>query len=126
LDAQLFLKAGLDNARAILTQALDALDNNPRILEDLVGGGEGTSAGGAAGGAERALEGAAGTTEVTPEQEAGGSTEDRETEDELAGEVHATDAARRKAGELGIDLSRVDGTGAGRRILLRDVKEAAK
>lgn len=126
LDAQLFLKAGLDNARAILTQALDALDNNPRILEDLVGGGEGTSAGGAAGGAERALEGAAGTTEVTPEQEAGGSTEDRETEDELAGELHATDAARRKAGELGIDLSRVDGTGAGRRILLRDVKKAAK
>jgi pyruvate/2-oxoglutarate dehydrogenase complex dihydrolipoamide acyltransferase (E2) component len=37
----------------------------------------------------------------------------------------ATDAARRKAEELGVDLSRVEGSGDGGRILLRDVKGAA-
>ena len=119
VEAQLLLKAGLDNVRAILGQALDALDNNPGILEDLL-----RTSGETAGGAGRALEDA-GTSEDAPEQGAGGGAEDQEVKDEGAGEPNATDAARRKAGELGIDLSQVEGTGAGGRVLVTDVKRAA-
>jgi pyruvate/2-oxoglutarate dehydrogenase complex dihydrolipoamide acyltransferase (E2) component len=121
VEAQLLLKAGLDNVRAILTQALDALDNNPGILEDLL-----RTSGETSGSArQRVLEGA-GPTEATTEQGAGGGTEDLEREEEDAGEPQATEAARRKAENLGIDLSQVEGTGAGGRILVRDVQEAAK
>ena len=120
VEAQLLLKAGLDNVRAILAQALDALDNNPGILEDLL-----RTSGETSGGALQSPS-AAGPTGATPEQGAGGGTEDPETEDEDAGEPKATDAARRKAQELGIDLSQVEGTGAGGRILVGDVRRAAK
>ena len=121
VDAQVLLKVGLNNVRAILSQALDALDNNPGILEDLLR----TSGETSSGAGQRALEGA-GPTEATPEQVAGGGTEDPETENEDTGEPNATDAARRKAEALGLDLSQVEGTGAGGRILLRDVKKAAQ
>jgi pyruvate/2-oxoglutarate dehydrogenase complex dihydrolipoamide acyltransferase (E2) component len=121
VDAQVLLKVGLNNVRAILSQALDALDNNPGILEDLLGTAEETSGGGG-----QVLEGAAEPIEDTQEQGAGGGTEDTETENEDAGEPSATDAARRKAEALGLDLSQVEGTGAGGRILLRDVKKAAQ
>ncbi len=121
VEAQLLLKAGLDNVRAILAQALDALDNNPGILEDLL-----RTSGETSGGSGRALEGAAGPTGDAPEQGEGGGTEEPQTGDEDAGEPEATDAARRKAEELGVNLSRVEGSGAGGRILLTDVKEAAK
>jgi pyruvate/2-oxoglutarate dehydrogenase complex dihydrolipoamide acyltransferase (E2) component len=122
VEAQLLLKAGLDNVRAILTQALDALDNNPGILEDLLRTPGETSSGAG----QRALEGAAGPTGTTPEQGAGGGTEDPETGEENAREPEATDAARLKAENLGIDLSQVEGTGSGGRILVRDVQRAAK
>ncbi len=120
VKAQVLLKAGLDNVRAILSQALDALDNNPQIVEDLIRASEET-----AGGGERTLEGA-GTMGDTPEPGADNDTEGWKTENEAVGEPDTTDAARRKAEELGIDLSRVEGTGSGGRILLRDVKKAAE
>ena len=112
VDAQTLLKANLDNVRAILSQALETLDNNPHILEGLARIAQET-----AGTAERAIEGPAGGIGETPDQEA---------DDDDTGEPDATDAARRKADELGIDLSQVEGTGSGGRILVRDVKEAAK
>ena len=56
VEAQLLFKAGLDNVRTILGQALDALDNNPGILEDLFR----TSGETSGGTGQRALEGAAG------------------------------------------------------------------
>ena len=40
-------------------------------------------------------------------------------------EPEATEAAVRRAEELGVDLSGVEGTGAGGRILVKDVEEAA-
>lgn len=43
-----------------------------------------------------------------------------------AAEVDATDAAARKAEELGVDLSQVTGTGANGRITVGDVDKAAK
>ena len=120
IEAQLLLKVGLDNVRAILGQALHALDNNPGILEALLQtSGESSGVGG------RALEGAAGPSEDAPMQEAGEDTEAPEIRNEGAGELKATDAARRKAEELGVDLAQIEGTGAGGRVLLTDVKKAA-
>jgi hypothetical protein len=43
-----------------------------------------------------------------------------------AGEVWATPAAERKAEDLGVDLSQVEGTGAGGRITVKDVTTAAR
>jgi pyruvate dehydrogenase E2 component (dihydrolipoamide acetyltransferase) len=40
--------------------------------------------------------------------------------------VTATQAARRKAEELGVELSAVEGTGPGGRITVRDVRAAAQ
>jgi pyruvate/2-oxoglutarate dehydrogenase complex dihydrolipoamide acyltransferase (E2) component len=40
--------------------------------------------------------------------------------------VRATPAAERKADELGVDLSQIEGTGSGGRITVKDVTEAAK
>jgi pyruvate/2-oxoglutarate dehydrogenase complex dihydrolipoamide acyltransferase (E2) component len=42
------------------------------------------------------------------------------------GEVEATDAARRQAKELGIDLTKIEGTGTDGRIIVSDVVEAAE
>ena len=44
---------------------------------------------------------------------------------EEKGEVQATPAAERKAEDLGVDLSEVEGTGSGGRIILKDVTGAA-
>jgi pyruvate/2-oxoglutarate dehydrogenase complex dihydrolipoamide acyltransferase (E2) component len=44
---------------------------------------------------------------------------------EGAEEPEATEAARLKARELGVDLSGLEGTGSGGRIILRDVTQAA-
>jgi len=52
--------------------------------------------------------------------------EDRQSEDENGGEVDATDAARRKADEMGVKLSRLNGTGSGGRVLAKDEEKAAK
>ena len=40
--------------------------------------------------------------------------------------AQATRAAERKAEDLGVDLSQIEGTGSGGRITVKDVREAAK
>ncbi len=45
--------------------------------------------------------------------------------DGAADDIEATAAAERKARELGVDLSVVDGTGSGGRIIVKDIEEAA-
>ena len=125
VEAQVLLKAGLDNVRAILSQALDALDNNPGILEDLVRGA-GEASAGTTGGTRQALEGPSSKTRDETDQGAGeGGDEDIEKVD-AGGEPNATGAARQKAEDLGVELSNVKGTGSGGRILVRDVKKAAR
>ena len=119
VDAQTFLKARLDNVRAILSQALDTIDNNPEILQKVARIAEETACNG-----ERVMEGAAGAIGEVPEEENGENASGSQTES--ADEPDATDAARRKAEEMGLDLSQVEGTGTGGRILLRDVKQAAR
>lgn len=51
--------------------------------------------------------------------------EGRESEEDKD-DVKATDAARRKARELGVRLSDLKGTGSGGRILVRDVRKSAQ
>jgi pyruvate/2-oxoglutarate dehydrogenase complex dihydrolipoamide acyltransferase (E2) component len=62
---------------------------------------------------------AADETGGVSEPAAGRETEERE-------EPEATKAARKKAEELGMDLSGLEGTGSGGRIVVRDVIKAAR
>ena len=64
---------------------------------------------------------AEGAEQAEPADEAEASDDDTE----VTG-VEATDAARRKAEELSVDLSGVEGTGQGGRITVGDVEKAAK
>jgi len=86
---------------AIVAQSKNALDGNPveRRVE-----------------VERAV---AATQPEAPVAEA----ETSESEPEV--EVNATDAAERKAEELGVDITTVEGTGQGGRIIVGDVDDAA-
>jgi pyruvate/2-oxoglutarate dehydrogenase complex dihydrolipoamide acyltransferase (E2) component len=77
------------------------------------------------------------STPATPDP--GESVEARVEEEAVVGEAstpgeaaeqkdkaQATPAAERKAEDLGVDLSQIEGTGSGGRITLKDVREAAK
>jgi large subunit ribosomal protein L20 len=61
----------------------------------------------------------------TPEPTEEPSTEAPEETSEETEEVEATDAAERRADELDVDLSEVEGSGAEGRVLVEDVEEAA-
>jgi pyruvate/2-oxoglutarate dehydrogenase complex dihydrolipoamide acyltransferase (E2) component len=79
---------------------------------------------------EGALERQGGEATQRAGEVAGGGTTDQggqgaRGEQESAGDVAATEAARRKAEELGVELSGVEGTGPGGRITVRDVQAAA-
>lgn len=197
VEAQALLKVRLENIRAILEQALNAIDRDPSILERLakgVGGAAeeaqddaesvagGNAAGDAAGDADEAARTVRRTVDESGnvlktvldgsgevlEEDASESLADLPVEEEylddegrivgrarddagnvveeeldekgnvvgLLGFVEAEEAerggtkvtapAQRKARELGVDLSIVDGTGSGGRILVKDVERAAK
>jgi len=81
---------------------------------------------------EGALErqGGEATQRVVGELAGGGTTDQggqgaRGEQESAAGDVAAMEAARRKAEELGVELSGVEGTGPGGRITVRDVQAAA-
>jgi len=99
---------------AVVAQAQNALDGKPvdRRVE-----------------VERSTEPEQPTTSArrTPEAPAE-QTEETEESDDYTGatSVEATEAAGRKAEELNVDLSSVEGTGQGGRITVGDVEKAAK
>lgn len=124
VEAQLLLKAGLDNVRDILGHALEALQRNPAILTDLFRDAEESS--GEPSGDSPALETPPAATGGESDQEPGDGPQGGGGSREAAGVPQATGAARQKAEELGVDLSAVQGTGAGGRILVSDVRKAAK
>ena len=101
VEAQVQLKVRLDRILGTIDSALSALEENPQLLD------------------------APQRSEDRKEIE-GPSGDRAGKEDEPDAEVEATDAARRKAEELGVDLSSVEGTGQGGRVLLRDVQKAAR
>jgi pyruvate/2-oxoglutarate dehydrogenase complex dihydrolipoamide acyltransferase (E2) component len=100
VEAQVQLKVRLERILGTIERALNAIEQNPGLLDTALR--EASQAAGE-------IEGSVG-----------------ETADQSAAEVEATDAARRKAEDLGVDLSLIEGTGAGGRVLVRDVQEAAK
>lgn len=116
VEAQVQLKARLDNVRAIFSEVLESLQYNPQFFRQALG---------------PVNEAAGAPEDTTPDTEvvdetgdlsgppAGGGAEER-------GAPEATEAARNKARELGVDLSGLEGTGSGGRIIVRDVAQAAR
>ena len=132
VEAQAQLKVRLDRILGTIDRALSAIEANPDLLNQQARREEpGARSGGRSGGrstersgeaAEQTQPSAPGIPDAGPplELEEGGESADGNT-----GEVKATDAARRKARELGVDLTLVEATGSGGRILVGDVKRAA-
>jgi pyruvate/2-oxoglutarate dehydrogenase complex dihydrolipoamide acyltransferase (E2) component len=116
VEAQTQLRARLDNVRAIFSEVLESLQYNPQFFRQALG-----SVNEAAGAPKDTTP----NTEVVDETgdvsgpPAGGGAEER-------GAPEATEAARNKARELGVDLSGLEGTGSGGRIIVRDVAQAAR
>jgi pyruvate/2-oxoglutarate dehydrogenase complex dihydrolipoamide acyltransferase (E2) component len=152
VDAQALLKVRLEQVRAILEKALDTIAENPQILESLtqtvdrtaeqVGGAAQEAVGedgavsqmaGDVGDATQQVGEATGrVTEEAPGAAVGqvagqvGQSAQEAPEEAQEGEVKATPSAERLAQELGVDLSQVEGSGAGGRITVRDVRSAAQ
>jgi pyruvate/2-oxoglutarate dehydrogenase complex dihydrolipoamide acyltransferase (E2) component len=116
VEAQAQLKARLDNVRAIFSEVLASMEHSPQFFRQA----------------------------LASVNEAGEAPQDKtvdtavvdETGDVLAPqagvdaespeEPEATEAARNKARDLGVDLSGLEGTGSGGRIIVRDVTKAAR
>jgi len=107
VEAQAQLKARLDNVRAIFSEVLASLEHSPKFFRQVLGP------------ADQTTETPEETGDAVSGPPARGVAEDR-------GEREATRAARKKAEELGIDLSGVEGTGFEGRIVVRDVTRAAR
>ncbi|CAN5171407.1 MAG: 50S ribosomal protein L20 [Rubrobacteraceae bacterium] len=96
---------------AVVAQAKNALDGKP--VDRRVEVERSTEP-------EQPSQSARSTLEAPAEQ-----TEQAEETEASEAEIEATDAAERKAEELNVDLSRVEGTGQGGRITVGDVEKAA-
>jgi hypothetical protein len=116
VEAQVQLKARLDNVRAIFGEVLETLEHSPQFFRQALGPADQTT---------ETPEGTTRDTEVADETaDTSAPSDDGVTKEPF--EPEATEAARKKARDLGIDLSGVDGTGSDGRILVRDVTQAAK
>lgn len=111
VEAEALLKVRLERVLGTLERALATIEQNPEIL-----------------GLEARTDGAEAETEAETEAEVSEESAEEPAEEPTGSsgdEVEATEAARRKARELGIGLDGLRGTGAGGRVLVRDVEEAA-
>jgi pyruvate/2-oxoglutarate dehydrogenase complex dihydrolipoamide acyltransferase (E2) component len=116
VEAQVQLKARLDNVRAIFSEVLESLQHSPQFFRQALETGTQT-----AGPPEDTMP----DTEVVDETgDVSGPPPDGSAGER--GEPEATEAARNKARDLGVDLSRLEGTGSGGRIIVRDVTQAAR
>lgn len=116
VEAQVQLKVKLERILGSIDRALQAIDNNPQLLDP-----DFRRARGDADEEEGHRELTAGD-ETAPEQATGAPAEGPGTDGVVP---EATPTARKKAEELGLDLSNMEGTGTEGRILLRDVLKAA-
>ena len=118
VEAEVQLKARLDNVRAIFSEVLATLQDDPRFFRDASGAEYQTH--------EPAEEPVRRALDAGEPSEADGAvtgeTDARATEEA----TNATNVAREKARDLGLDLSTLEGTGSGGRITLRDVEKAAR
>src|SRR5215218_8850459 len=116
VEAQVQLKARLDNVRAIFSEVLESLQYSPQFFRQTLGSVNETV---------EAKEDRTMDTECVDETgDVSGPPMDESVGER--GEPEATEAARNKARELGVDLSSLEGTGSGGRIIVRDVAQAAR
>lgn len=103
-----------------------AVSNAVGLVGDTTGRamGEGGAVSQAASGVSQAAQGVGGASEQVTSG-AGQATQEAEGTIETESKVEATDAAKRKAKQLGVDLSTVEGTGSGGRITAGDAESAA-
>jgi pyruvate/2-oxoglutarate dehydrogenase complex dihydrolipoamide acyltransferase (E2) component len=107
VEAQAQLKASLDNVRTIFSEVLASLQHNPQIFRQALGP------------TDQADEAPEETGEIFALRFGG--------DEGLQGVGPGpTNAARRKAEELGVDLTDLEGTGLGGRIVVSDVTQAAR
>ncbi len=118
VEAQVQLKVKLERILGSVDRALQAIDKNPQLLDPNFRRSQGDTGGEQSDEDEEQLELTAGT-----ETEPG---EPREDPGRDGSGPAATPAARKKADELGLDVSGIEGTGAGGRVLVRDVMLAAR
>ena len=115
VEAQVQLKVKLERILGSIDRALQAVDNNPQLLDPDFRSSQDADdeqhAGGEEGPRELTVGSETGEPAAEPERDGSGP--------------EATPAASKKAEELGLDLSAVEGTGAGGRVLVRDVLKAA-
>jgi pyruvate/2-oxoglutarate dehydrogenase complex dihydrolipoamide acyltransferase (E2) component len=116
VEAQAQLKARLDNVRAIFSEVLESLQHSPQFFRQALETGNQT---------------AGAPQDTTPDTEVVDETGDvsgppTDGSAGARGEPEATEAARNKARDLGVDLSTLEGTGSGGRIIVRDVTQAAR
>lgn len=117
VEAQVQLKVKLERILGSIDRALEAIDNNPQLLDPDFRRSRGEE------------------QEEPPEEErqreltAGSEPGTGEPSDGPVADgagPGATPAARKKAEDLGLELSEIEGTGAGGRVLVRDVLQAGK
>ncbi len=107
VEAQAQLKASLDNVRTIFSEVLASLQHNPQFFRQALGP------------TDQADEAPEETGEFFALRFGG--------DEGLQGVGPGpTNAARRKAEELGVDLTDLEGTGLGGRIVVSDVTQAAR
>jgi len=114
VEAQVQLKVKLERILGSIDRALQAIDNNPQLLDPDFRRSQDAD--------EEHAGGEEGPRELTAAPEAG---EPDEAPERDGSGPEATPAASKKAEQLGLDLSTVEGTGAGGRVLVRDVLRAA-
>lgn len=112
VEAQAQLKARLDNVRAIFGSVLESLEHSPQFFREALQTINQTT--------ETPTEAQPDVPDVDEPDDLGNTSEDG------AEEPEATEAARKKARHLGVDLAQVNGSGSGGRILVRDVTQAAR
>jgi pyruvate/2-oxoglutarate dehydrogenase complex dihydrolipoamide acyltransferase (E2) component len=116
VDSYEAIESSLDQSAQDLG-VMDTVNEALQQAQEAVGQVAGQAQEAAAGAAQQAQEAAGQATQQAQQAVGGGGQE--EVPD-------ATEAARQKADELGVDLSQVKGSGAGGRITIKDVQSAAK
>lgn len=118
VEAQVQLKVKLERILGSVDRALQAIEKNPQLLDPDFRRSQGAED---TGEEERPRELTAG-----PEDGPADVVEEPAEKPGRDGSgPTATPAAKKKAEELGLDLSELEGTGAGGRVLMRDVLQAA-
>jgi pyruvate/2-oxoglutarate dehydrogenase complex dihydrolipoamide acyltransferase (E2) component len=118
VEAQVQLKVKLERILGSIDRALRAIEKNPQLLDPDFRRSHYAADAEDAGGEDE------GPRELIAPPEANPAEAAEDPGRDGSGPA-ATPAARRKAEEIGLDLSEVEGTGAGGRVVVRDVLRAA-